>query len=440
IIFAPAADEAIHRVPSIGGEPEPITELLDKENSHRHPRFLPNGREFLYLARRDASPEVRMGSLDGREPVLVTESECQAEFAAGTLFTVREGVLFATACDPSTGKIEGGSTPLVEQILITSRDAAAGSYSVLPSGRLLFQTGSSETERVLSWGDLETKASVPIGSPGQLYAPRISPDGRLCAIEIQGESELGTDIWLVDLETGQRNRFTFEVGDEVAPCWTPDGSTIVYTSRADGMYRIMTRPVEGTGGASTLYESTDTVTASSVHPDGDRILLTRDLPDTSTAWNLEVLEHEGDGTPTVILPGEGYGGRYSPDGRWIAYGGITAGVWQVFVMPADGGSRKWQVTGGGAIWPQWQPDGRRLFAQGYGKKVVALDVDPTGESFRFGSSQELMESEVLTPRGSPFSVHPDGRRIVQAWREPNGLRDEISPIHLVTDWRRMLVR
>ena len=148
----------------------------------------------------------------------------------------------------------------------------------------------------------------------------------------------------------------------------------------------------------------------------------------------------GDGEPTVILPEKGYGGRYSPNGRWIAYGGRTAGDWQGFGMPADGGSRKWQITSSGAAWPQWQPNGLRLFVQGYGNKVVAFEVDPEGRNFGFGAPQELMDTDLMGPRGVPFSVHPDGRRIVQAGPDPNEVGEEVSPIHFVTDWRRMLMR
>jgi Tol biopolymer transport system component len=440
ILFAPTANSPIHRVPSIGGEPEPITNLVEGDDSHRHPRFLPNGRDFLFTVRDDDNAfSIRMGSLDGREPQEVTESECQADFVSGHLFTAREGVLFATPFDPASGKLTGGSTPVVEQILIAGRGSAAGSYSVLPSGMMVFQTGSAGSERVLSWGDLQTKAIDQIGSDGQLYFPEISPDGTRCVVEVQGEPPLGRDLWLVDLQTGQRTRFTFEKGDEVFACWTPDGSTVIYTSRVDDINRIMQRPVEGTGGASILHESTDRLTTGSVHPDGSGLLFTRWLPDTSRVWNLEHIAFDGDGKPTVILESEGYGGRYSPDGRWIAYGSYTADRWEVFVMPASGGSRKWQITTSGAIWPQWQPDGSRLFVHGYGSKVVAYAVDTGGDSFKFGNPEEMMVVGDLTPSGVPFDVHPDGNRIVHAGRHPDA-RDSVSPIHLVTDWRRALAR
>jgi Tol biopolymer transport system component len=441
IIFAPTADTGIHRVASIGGEPEPVTSFNKGDNSHRHPRFLPNGRDFLFTARRDEGAfEIRMGSLDGGEPAKITESECQAEYASGHLFTASEGVLFATAFDPATGELSGGRTPLVEQLLVAGGGAGVASYSVLPSGMMLFQTGSAEADRVLSWANMETRQTVQIGGSGQMACPRISPDGRRCVVEIQGEAPLGRDLWMVDLQSGQRTRFTFEQGDEISACWTPDGSTIVYTSRESGTNRIMQRPVEGTGGASTLYESTDRLTTDSVHPDGHGVLFTRDVPDTSLMWNLEFLAFDGSEEPSVILPKEGYGGRYSPNGRWIAYGGYTADRWEVFVMPASGGPRKWQITTSGAVWPQWQPDGRRLFVQAYGNKAVYCDVETGGESFQFGTLRDVMPVDDLTPAGVPFDVHPDGKRLVQAGPDPSVNQDHVSPIHFVTDWRRALAR
>jgi Tol biopolymer transport system component len=305
---------------------------------------------------------------------------------------------------------------------------------------MVFQTGSGESERTLSWGDLATGNSTQIGEVGQIFSPRVSPDGTRCVVEVQGEAPLGRDLWMVDLETGQRNRFTFEEGDEVFACWTPDASSILYTSRVEGVDRIMRRPVEGTGGATMLYEASVRLTTTDVHPDGSGVLFSRWLPDTTRLWNLEFLAFDGDGEPTMILPNEGYGGRYSPDARWIAYGGYTAEKWQVFVMPASGGSRKWQITTAGAVWPQWQPDGKRLFVHGYGSKVVACDVDTSGDSFRFSNPVELTNAGDLTPGGVPFAVHPDGNRVVQAGPEFGATGDRISPIHLVTDWRRALAR
>ena len=258
-------------------------------------------------------------------------------------------------------------------------------------------------------------------------------------VEVEGESQEGRDLWIVDLETGLRTRFTFEEGDEVAPCWTPDGMHIIYTARTEGVSRIMERPVEGTGGAAILHEVKERMFTSDVHPDGSGVLYSRDFGD-SIGTSLEFLPFDGDGTPTVVLASEGYGGRYSPDGRWIAYGWRTAAAWDTFVMPASGGVRKWQVTTTGSIWPQWQPDGSRLFVHGFAGQVIVFDVTAEGNSFRFGSGQELIQVDTGKANGVPFSVHPDGKRIVHAGPDPSQAQIDFSPVHLVTDWRRGLAR
>ena len=51
IVFAGAADAPLQRVDAKGGTPTPVTTLVPpRENSHRMPSFLPDGRHFVYLA------------------------------------------------------------------------------------------------------------------------------------------------------------------------------------------------------------------------------------------------------------------------------------------------------------------------------------------------------------------------------------------------------
>src|SRR5262249_3419993 len=54
IVFAPSFQGGIYRVRATGGDPTPVT-VLDaarKEQTHRWPSFLPDGRHFLYYASR----------------------------------------------------------------------------------------------------------------------------------------------------------------------------------------------------------------------------------------------------------------------------------------------------------------------------------------------------------------------------------------------------
>ena len=49
ILFAPAGNGPLYRIPATGGRPEQVTEQrTPQEASHRDPEFLPDGRHFLF--------------------------------------------------------------------------------------------------------------------------------------------------------------------------------------------------------------------------------------------------------------------------------------------------------------------------------------------------------------------------------------------------------
>jgi hypothetical protein len=80
IVLAPVNQTVLHRVNASGGTPEPLTTLNAgrKENSHRWPHFLPDGRHFLFTARSDVKENnlIYVGSLDSKDvkPLLAAQS------------------------------------------------------------------------------------------------------------------------------------------------------------------------------------------------------------------------------------------------------------------------------------------------------------------------------------------------------------------------------
>jgi len=444
ILFAPDSGVALWRVPATGGVPSPVTELGEGVNSHRHPRFLPDGDRFLYLARTSQGVgEIWMGSLSGQTPQKITESQAPAEYSAGNLLTVLEDVLMASPFDPKSGELSPDRIPLVDELMVLSSGdpgaAFAALYGSSPAGMLVFQTGLLRQERTLQLVDLDGGGRLPLGEPGQLHHPEVSPDGERAVIEIHGEGGIA-DLWLVDLATGLRSRFSFSEADEARALWTPDGRAVIYAQSEGDVFRIVRQPVEGTGGAEILHESPIPVSASSVHPDGSRLLMNLST-EGGQAADVYELDLTGDGgiREVVVAPGVDAEGRYSPDGRWIAYMGESSTRWDAYVIAADGGRRKWQVSTGGTVYPHWSADGTRILAQTLPGTVVAYEVDGTGETFRVGSSEVLVQAEASGPEGCTWSPHPDGVRLLEATTgDPDASR--VSMVQLVTDWPQVLGR
>jgi len=445
IIFAPAAASEIFKVPAIGGEPVPITTHDPGYDSHRHPRFLPGGQEFLFIGRHatgGVDNSVYLASLDTAvAPRIIAESQVNAEYADGHLISVREDVLMATPFTPDQEKVLEGGTPLVENIL-SLPGAAVGIFTPSSTGMLAFQTGAStRAGRLVLWTDIDNGAQEILGDPGQVFHPSISPDGTRAMVEVREASTEGTDLWLIDLTTGLRTRFTFSPGDETRACWSPDGQYVYYESALDAAFKIMQQPVEGQGGTAILLESERNLNPFSVSPDDQFLVFDYEREDSNyEIRRLPLGDDGGEITTLATAPDANVGGGvYSPDGRWIAYHTETAAGWDVFVIPASGGPRKWQVTTYGTAYPKWNSDGTELWVSRFNGSLRSYSVDGSGNTFRLGKFTDRVPGPSIGADGSHYDLHPDGTRLLQAGADP-AFRAEVSYLHLVTDWKRGLVQ
>ena len=61
-----------------------------------------------------------------------------------------------------------------------------------------------------------------VGKPARFQFLTLSPDATRAAVYMNDQGN--TDIWLIDLETGARTRFTFDPAQENNPAWSPDGA------------------------------------------------------------------------------------------------------------------------------------------------------------------------------------------------------------------------
>ena len=446
IVFAPSFNSGLFRVPDTGGVPVRLTKVGPECNSHRQPRFLPGGREFLFTARASSSSAentIMVAGFDSTAaPRVIATSQANAEYCDGSLLTVREGVLMATPYRPGQPKVTAGGKPLVESVLFLPQ-AAVAVFTSTPTGMMAYQTGTSAlTERQLAWVDLAGGGAVTVGEPGQVMHPAISPDGKRAIIEVRDVSNDGTDLWLVELDTGLRTRFTFAPGDESRAVWSPSGASVYYAAKEEGKFRLMQQPVEGRGGAAIILEAAREIFPTSVAAGERNLLLDFERDDSRIELRRLDLSPGGAGAPVLVAEAGSDdlgGGQYSPDGRWIAYHTQTAGGWDVFVIPVAGGPRKWQVTTDGAVYPRWDRDGRTLYVTRFGGELRAYDVDGSGETFRIGNFRKSVATPPPDGTGCDYDLAPDGKRILVAAPDPT-MRAEISYVHLVTDWRRALAR
>jgi Tol biopolymer transport system component len=250
---------------------------------------------------------------------------------------------------------------------------------------------------------------------------------------------------------------TSEQGLENHPSISPDGKWIVYDSAASGNSDIYLRSVGGQSGINLTGNSPDADIQPAFSPDGERIAFrsarngggifvmgkTGDAPRPLTkagfspAWSPDgkqivyatrlvplpsesgvlselwtVTVETGD-THCVLEKGDGVDPRWSPNGRFFAYWGMSGGGRRdIRVIPARGGDPI-AITDDSAVdWsPEWAPDGRSLYFvsdRGGSMNLWRIAVDP--ESGRPAGAPEPVTTPA--PYISGLSRSADGRRLV----------------------------
>ena len=264
---------------------------------------------------------------------------------------------------------------------------------------------------------------------GTYSEPRLSPDGELLAVaSLQPDGS--SDIWVHNFSSGTFAPITFS-GNARNPVWTPDGSRLVYQlssvrqgGRSRGELWIMN--ANGTGQAERIVDAN--AYASSFSSIDEKLIYVID--DESGNGDLYTLTFADDAwisAPLIDTDSNKYGGRVSPDGRWIAYTSNESGNAQIYVHPypnLDAG--KWQVSTGttGSVEPSWGPNGDELFFLQLDGALMHTELTIEGDSFSFGVVESLITDLVIADVFSQpnYLVSNDGKRFLHFY-SPSDERD-----------------
>jgi eukaryotic-like serine/threonine-protein kinase len=446
IVFARGLGDRLYRVSASGGTPTPVTTLDEshKETAHQWPYFLPDGRHFLYLARsaQRENTGIYVGALDSKEQKLLVNADSSPVYAPpGFLLFVRERTLMAQPFDADRLQLTGEAFSVAEQAGYNPANGRAY-FSVSQTGVLVFLNSDTPGTQ-LAWVDRGGKQLAAVGTTAADNGLRLSPDGKRLAVSRFDPQAASADIWLIDLARNTPSRFTFDPANEIAPVWSPDGNRIIFASNRDGIGRMYQRLSNGTGNDEVLFKSAEpTGVPHEWSPDGKFILFGVVSPKTNV--DLWVLPLFGDQKPAPFIQTEftEVQGRFSPDGRWVAYASNESGPYQIYVQsfPASGG--KWQVSTGGGAQPQWRHDGKELFYLAPDRKIMAVDVNGSGPIFVPGVPKPLFEARFSTlfpggPGASYYAVTNDGQRFLV---NTLAVDSALVPFTVVLNWTAGLKR
>jgi Tol biopolymer transport system component len=435
IIFAPVTGAPLMRVSARGGEPVAVTRLaLPAQTAHRAPRFLPDGRHFVYFAQEVPVGALYLGTLDGLESVRLVDASSGAIYVPpGYLLFVRGVTLFSQPFDAGRLQLAGEPVPVAQQVPVEQGFAGV---SAAAGGVVAFRTVAS-TSRRLAWYDRSGKEIAAIGGLPEAAVlagnPELSPDGTSVAFNAPGNA----NVWLLNMTRDVATPLTVGSGSSSWPVWTPDGRRIIFRSTRKGPYDLYQRLTNGAGSDELLLQSPVTKSPEDVSPDG-RFLMYRVLEVKSR--DLWALPLQGDRKPFPVVNTEfeEREGQFEPgSGRWIAYVSNASGRFEVYVQPFPGAGGKWQVSTAGGFQPRWRHDGKELFYLGLdgALKAVSIMLAPDGQNVGVGKPIALFrpriaEGAIPGINRQQYAVTPDGQRFLVITEEEGS----VAPVTVVLNW------
>ena len=184
------------------------------------------------------------------------------------------------------------------------------------------------------------------------------------------------------------------------------------------------------GAASLLESDSAPISAGVFSPDGQTLMfwltVTRNQPD------ILYRQLTGDTTrkPFAATPAAELSPKFSPDGKWVAFGSNQDGTLQVYVQPFPPTGVRYQVTASGGMAPVWSRDGSRVFYVANGRlNAATIRTKPT---FSVTARMPLFEGTYLlnVPPHTNYDVSPDGQHLVLL--RPVGPSDQLVVVH---DWK-----
>ncbi len=223
---------------------------------------------------------------------------------------------------------------------------------VVQRGRIFYSQVNGEGVSAI-WSVDVVAGAQPLLVVEEARQPALQPQGELLAFASTRPDMLG--LGGVDLRTGQRLRFSFNVED-MLPRWSAEGDRLLFSSTREGdrkprIYRVWN---DGAGSAETVLLGQD----ADLRP-GDGLLVYKGCDDAGAGCGLWTSAADGSSrAPLTANPGDARP-RWAPDGSSIVFmSDQRDGNWELYLLSmADLSVRRLTDHSGPDGLPAFSPDG-----------------------------------------------------------------------------------
>ena len=201
--------------------------------------------------------------------------------------------------------------------------------------------------------NIETGQKEIVGTfPGMTFAPRFSPDGQRIVMSL--EQGGAANIYAMDLRSRSTVQLTNSQAINTSPCYAPDGRQIVFQSDRDGSQQIYVMNANGSN-QRRISSGSGSYSTPVWSPRGDLIAFTKQA---GGQFLIGVMKPDGSGERVLTEGFHNEGPTWAPNGRVLMFfresPGASGGP-RLFSIDLTGYNERLVATPSFGSDPAWSP-------------------------------------------------------------------------------------
>jgi TolB protein len=257
----------------------------------------------------------------------------------------------------------GPSERRIKRLALMDQDGANVQYLTKGTDLVLTPRFSPSTQEItyMEFGqgeprvyllNIETGQREIVGNfPGMSFSPRFSPDGQRVIMSLQQGGN--SNLFVMDLRSKSTTRLTDTPAIDTSPSYAPDGGRICFESDRGGKPQIYV--MAATGGAAQRISFGDGSYSTPVwSPRGDYIAFTKQ---GGGQFSIGIMKPDGSGERILTSGFHNEGPTFAPNGRVLMFfrdPGGNAGP-SLFTVDVSGRNEQRVPTPSFASDPAWSP-------------------------------------------------------------------------------------
>ena len=201
--------------------------------------------------------------------------------------------------------------------------------------------------------NIETGQKEIVGTfPGMTFAPRFSPDGQRIVMSLEREGN--SNLFAMDLRSRRTLQLTNDNAIDTAPCYSPDGRQIVFETDRDGSRQIYVMDANGAN-PRRISRGQGSYSTPVWSPRGDLIAFTKMA---GGQFLIGVMKPDGSGERILTEGFHNEGPTWAPNGRVLMFfresPGASGGP-KLYTIDLTGYNERQVATPAFGSDPAWSP-------------------------------------------------------------------------------------